>query len=131
MPVGFMPTTVIAPMMWGRKVPRSPSAPETSSRFQANRRRTGAAGACSIGAVSSAIRPRCLHPTRAIEARLYTGKYTSSGADRPERGPGVSWEFGLIRRWLFVVLALTAVQAHAAPARRIADLWYAHNATVI
>ena len=37
----------------------------------------------------------------------------------------------MIRRWLFVVLALTAVQAHAAPARRIADLWYAHNATVI
>ena len=42
MPAGFMPTTVIAPMMWGRKVPRSPRAPEASSRFQANHRRGGA-----------------------------------------------------------------------------------------
>ena len=37
----------------------------------------------------------------------------------------------MIRRWLFVVLALVALPASAAPARRIADLWYAHNATVI
>ena len=37
----------------------------------------------------------------------------------------------MIRRWLFVVLLLVALPASAAPARRIADLWYAHNATVI
>ncbi len=37
----------------------------------------------------------------------------------------------MIRRWLFVVLALAAAPASAAPAHRIADLWYAHNATVI
>ena len=40
-------------------------------------------------------------------------------------------ERGLIRRWLFVFLALTAGAARAAPAHRIADLWYAHNATSI
>ena len=37
----------------------------------------------------------------------------------------------MIRRWLFVLLALAAAPASAAPARRIADLWYAHNATVL
>jgi len=36
----------------------------------------------------------------------------------------------MIRRWLFVVLALAAGSARAAPPQRIADLWYAHNATV-
>ena len=37
----------------------------------------------------------------------------------------------MIRRWLFVLFALAAVPAQAAPARRIADLWYAHNATIL
>ena len=37
----------------------------------------------------------------------------------------------MIRRWLFVVLALAAGSARAAPVQRIADLWYAHNATTI
>jgi iron complex transport system substrate-binding protein len=37
----------------------------------------------------------------------------------------------MIRRWLFIVLLLAAAPASAAPAQRIADLWYAHNATVI
>ena len=37
----------------------------------------------------------------------------------------------MIRRWLFVVLALAAGSTRAAPAHRIADLWYAHNATAI
>jgi iron complex transport system substrate-binding protein len=40
----------------------------------------------------------------------------------------------LIWRWLFLVLALAAAPAQAAPVqaapRRIADLWYAHNATL-
>ena len=37
----------------------------------------------------------------------------------------------MIRPWLFVLLALAALPAQAAPARRIADLWYAHNATIL
>ena len=37
----------------------------------------------------------------------------------------------MIRRWLFVVLALAAGSAQAAPAHRIADLWYAHNAMTV
>ena len=37
----------------------------------------------------------------------------------------------MIRRWLFLAVLLAALPAGAAPARRIADLWYAHNATVI
>lgn len=37
----------------------------------------------------------------------------------------------MFRRWLFVVLALAAFPASAAPPQRIADLWYAHNATAI
>ena len=36
----------------------------------------------------------------------------------------------MISRWLFVALALAAGSARAAPPQRIADLWYAHNATV-
>ncbi len=36
----------------------------------------------------------------------------------------------MIRRWLFVLLALAATPASAAPPQRIADLWYAHNATL-
>ena len=36
----------------------------------------------------------------------------------------------MIRRWLILVLALTAGAARAAPPQRIADLWYAHNATL-
>ncbi len=36
----------------------------------------------------------------------------------------------MIRRWLFVFLALAAAPASAAPPQRIADLWYAHNATL-
>jgi iron complex transport system substrate-binding protein len=36
----------------------------------------------------------------------------------------------LIRRWLILVLALAAGSAGAAPPQRIADLWYAHNATL-
>jgi iron complex transport system substrate-binding protein len=35
----------------------------------------------------------------------------------------------LIRRWLILVMALAAAPAQAAP-QRIADLWYAHNATL-
>jgi iron complex transport system substrate-binding protein len=37
----------------------------------------------------------------------------------------------LIRRWLFLAVVLAALPAGAAPARHIADLWYAHNATLI
>jgi hypothetical protein len=40
-----MPTTVIAPTMCGRKVPRSPSEPETSPAFQAKRERANIGGA--------------------------------------------------------------------------------------
>src|SRR3569833_3115498 len=36
----------------------------------------------------------------------------------------------MIRRWLFLVLMLAALPARAAPPQRIADLWYAHNATL-
>lgn len=36
----------------------------------------------------------------------------------------------MFRRWLFIVLALAALPARAAPPQRIADLWYAHNATL-
>jgi iron complex transport system substrate-binding protein len=36
----------------------------------------------------------------------------------------------LIRRWLILVLALAAAPAWAGPPLRIADLWYAHNATL-
>ncbi len=36
-----------------------------------------------------------------------------------------------MRRWLPFALALAAVPAWAAPPPRIADLWYAHNASVI
>ena len=37
----------------------------------------------------------------------------------------------MIRRWLFLAALVAALPAGAAPARRIADLWYAHNATMI
>ena len=37
----------------------------------------------------------------------------------------------MFRRWLFLVLVLAAAPARATPAHRVADLWYAHNATVI
>ncbi len=39
----------------------------------------------------------------------------------------------MIRPWLFLVLILASASAEAAPApaQRIADLWYAHNATTI
>ena len=37
----------------------------------------------------------------------------------------------MIRPWLLLVLALAAMPAKAAPPRRIADLWYAHNATML
>ena len=36
----------------------------------------------------------------------------------------------MIRRWLILALALAAGPAGAAPPQRIADLWYAHNATL-
>ena len=42
-----MPTTVIAPTMCGRKVPRSPSEPETSPAFQAKRERANIGGSPS------------------------------------------------------------------------------------
>jgi iron complex transport system substrate-binding protein len=41
-------------------------------------------------------------------------------------------EFDLIRRWWLAALSLAAVPAwSAAPPPRIADLWYAHNATTV
>ena len=36
-----------------------------------------------------------------------------------------------MRRWLILALMLAAVPAWAAPLPRIADLWYAHNASLI
>jgi len=71
MPVGSMPTTVMAPTMCGRNVPRSPSEPETSPVFQANRDRVnlgGSQSACpcprtlmsrKVRALRGTLSPRC------------------------------------------------------------------------
>jgi hypothetical protein len=68
---------VIAPTMSGRKVPRSPSDPDTSPMFQANRGRSRVAGASS--------------PSRTLMAGIRSLAATPEARTTPAAPPGFSF----------------------------------------